>query len=99
FMPDKQELMIQFIHGSRQFKENTKHPFMSETPPSLKYPNLNTAIDSLQIAIDHYLKFRKTNPDAKPVHPGFGSINMATWDALHIKHFSHHLQQFGLIPR
>ena len=99
FIPANQDVMIQFIHGPKLFRENTKHPLLPEEPPPLRYNSLDEAVEALKTAMQQYLTLRSTQPSLKPVHPGFGSLEFPTWDALMIKHFSHHLQQFCLLPR
>jgi hydroxymethylglutaryl-CoA reductase len=65
----------------------------------LRYNSLDEAMEALKTAMQQYLTLRSTQPSLKPVHPGFGSLEFPTWDALMMKHFSHHLQQFCLLPR
>lgn len=38
-------------------------------------------------------------PDFSSVHPNFGRLDVAGWLRMHHKHFYHHLQQYGLLPR
>ena len=99
FIPENQELMIQFIHGPKLFRDNTKHPLLPPEPQALRYPDYKIAIAALRESMEQYLQFWEKSPEAKPVHAGFGSLDQATWDALTQKHFNHHLQQFQLLPR
>lgn len=99
FFPENQAALIQFIHGPKPFRENTRHPLLPENPIPLRNKSLEEAINKLSQAMVAYLKERNLHPERTPVHPGFGALSFETWDALLIKHFTHHLQQFSLLPR
>ena len=43
------------------------------------------------------LSFLSENRDFKSVHPFFGELNSEQWLLFHRKHFTHHLNQFGLL--
>lgn len=81
-----------------QMPVNFKAAFMPEEGlRPLEFDSLPAAIDALMAEIDYFYDFFEKNPDAKPVHPYFGPLNRQEWEINHHKHFSHHLQQFGLL--
>ena len=43
------------------------------------------------------LTFLTKNPDFKATHPFFGELNSEQWLLFQRKHFTHHLNQFGLL--
>ncbi|MBI1316086.1 hypothetical protein GC167_04405 [bacterium] len=50
----------------------------------------------LRTLIDMQLLYTK-KPDFSSIHPDFGRLDVALWTALHMKHFRHHFEQFGLM--
>ncbi len=67
-------------------------------PNPLRYASLEEAKLILQQHIERFFNFYAENPDATPAHPFFGPLTQTEWLIFHVKHFRHHLTQFGLLP-
>lgn len=66
--------------------------------PELRNPDLAQAIADLKLQIEKFHTYYDTHPKATNVHPFFGALNKEEWIIFHQKHFTHHFQQFALIP-
>jgi len=73
--------------------QNAKGP---DIPTKLQYPNLMSAIDALNRALDDFENYFLTE-GRTIIHGGFGPMNRKEWIIWHGKHFTHHFRQFGLI--
>ena len=62
--------------------------------------NINKGIEELKGELihsgDNMLAFLTKNPGFKAIHPYFGELNTKQWILFQRKHYSHHLNQFGL---
>ena len=63
----------------------------------LNYSSLGEAKSKLKKEVEDYYCFFEENPDAKSVNTTFGELSKNEWDHFHKKHFTHHLEQFGLL--
>jgi hypothetical protein len=86
-----------FLMSDRPMPRNFKSPANGDGLPLLKHPDLEKAIASLFKALARFHQYHETNPGAKPVNPVFGPLSYEEWIHFHLKHFQHHLTQFGLI--
>ena len=63
--------------------------------------NINEDIEELKRKLidssDNMLAFLIENTDFKAIHPYFGELNTKQWILFQRKHYSHHLNQFGLL--
>jgi len=63
--------------------------------------NINEDIEELKRKLidssDNMLAFLIENIDFKAIHPYFGELNTKQWILFQRKHYSHHLNQFGLL--
>jgi len=63
--------------------------------------NINEDIEELKLELihssDNMLAFLIENTDFKAIHPYFGELNTKQWLLFQRKHYSHHLNQFGLL--
>ncbi len=91
------ELRKKFLMGDKMFEKNIKNPVLGEGLPKLRNANLDEAREKFLKEVDDFYEFFKTNPDAKPIHPLFGELYKSEWERFHLKHFTHHLSQFGLL--
>lgn len=89
----------EFLLSDKEFKENTKAPssVLGEEPLPLRFNNIDEAKKALRMAVNHFFKYFKLNPEAKTLHPAFGELGFDDWVLLHYKHVTHHLRQFGLV--
>ncbi|MFC5271505.1 DUF1569 domain-containing protein [Adhaeribacter terreus] len=94
---DKLPAYLQFLKSDKPFDRDIPNPFVGDTPPALRFENLDTAKTKLLAALEGFYKFFAENPEAKPVHPFFGRLNYEEWLQFQRKHFQHHFKQFGLV--
>tara|TARA_B100000767_G_scaffold205166_1_gene191968 strand:- start:117 stop:578 length:462 start_codon:yes stop_codon:yes gene_type:complete len=63
--------------------------------------NIDENIEKLKQKIiessEHMLAFLIKNKDFKAIHPYFGELDTNQWILFQRKHYSHHLNQFGLL--
>ncbi len=53
-------------------------------------------LETLQAIIEEYLHLVQADELDPAPHPYFGPLTVDEWDKLHIRHFEHHLKQFGV---
>ncbi len=53
-------------------------------------------MDTLRELLEEYLNLVQADELAPAPHPLFGDIGVDGWDRLHVRHFEHHLRQFGV---
>lgn len=94
---EKLPAMKSFIMSEKDFKPNTKNALMGEVPVPEKFPNLQTAIDKLEKAINKFENHFSHNPLKTETNPFFGELNFEEQTQLLHKHALHHLRQFRLI--
>lgn len=85
-----------FLMDEAPFERNIQNPLVKKRP--LKAPSLEAALDRLLQEIQRVYAYFEEHPDARPVHPIFGPLNLAEWEQFHRKHMTHHAVQFGLLP-
>ena len=59
--------------------------------------NIEELKDKLITSSNNMLAFLIENPDFKAIHPYFGELDTKQWILFQRKHYSHHLNQFGLL--
>ena len=79
---DRIPKMKEFLLSEKPMAKNMEVPFAK------KNEELRSA--DLELAIDE-------NEHETTLHPYYGPLNYEEWNRLHAKHFTHHLQQFGLV--
>jgi len=94
---DKLPKLKKFLMSSRPMPKGFVNPVIGMDNLPLNYPSLDEAMSKLKEEIEDYYRFFEENPDAKPVNVTFGELNKTEWDHFHKKHFTHHLEQFGLL--
>ena len=96
--PTKWERNRAFLMTEKPFKENTRNPFLPETPLPLRHHTLAAAINDLQAALIHFFHSYAATPDKKVQNLIFGELGYAEQVQLLYKHGVHHLRQFGVTP-
>ena len=59
--------------------------------------SLESAITKLLRELREFDLHFAANPGITEMHPGMGAFNYGEWVIFHNKHFTHHLEQFGLL--
>jgi oxepin-CoA hydrolase/3-oxo-5,6-dehydrosuberyl-CoA semialdehyde dehydrogenase len=91
------QLRRKFLMSDMMFEKNIKNPLLGDELPKLRNASLDEARDKFLEEIDDFYNFFKENPDSKPAHPLFGELYKSEWERFHLKHFTHHFSQFGLL--
>ncbi len=82
--------------GDRDIPKEFMNPAIGPDLLKLEFEDMSTAIKELENVLNRYEKFFKADPAAKTIHPIFGQLDKSEWDSFHLKHFKHHLSQFGI---
>jgi oxepin-CoA hydrolase/3-oxo-5,6-dehydrosuberyl-CoA semialdehyde dehydrogenase len=53
-------------------------------------------IETLHALLEEYLNLVQADELKPAPHPAFGDIGLDGWDCMHVRHFEHHLRQFGV---
>ena len=92
------EKAITFLHTDKEIKKGLV------VPNDIGFnftENINEDIEELKRKLidssDNMLAFLIENTDFKAIHPYFGELNTKQWLLFQRKHYSHHLNQFGLL--
>lgn len=83
------------IYGTLQIPRNVTR---GELPAKLIYPDLPTAIRQLMKELDDFDTYF-SRPGTTAIHGAFGPMDYEEWLIWHGKHFTHHLNQFGIPAR
>lgn len=98
---DKVPIAKRFLNSSRPLPKLFVNEVISEVIGEGLIPLINndlaSAIIELKKELEYFDEYFKINPEAKPINATFGPLDHDEWIAFHIKHFTHHLTQFGLI--
>jgi len=81
--------------GNRPLPKEFMNPAIGPDLLPLEFISLNSAIDELKKIIERYNTFFESNPGIQTTHPVFGYLTKEEWDTFHLKHFKHHISQFG----
>ncbi len=95
----RREEMIVWLYDDRPSPRDFKNPTLPDNPLPLRYSSVADAKAAFHKELDHFIKFRETQPDEMNTHPLFGTIATDGWERVHFKHSYHHLLQFGLIRK
>jgi hypothetical protein len=77
--------------------EIPKNLVLGPLPENFRYANLEAAKKHLTRELDDFEEYFK-EPDITSVHAGYGPMEYNEWLIWHGKHFTHHFQQFTLLP-
>jgi hydroxymethylglutaryl-CoA reductase len=94
---EKIERMQAFLASEKPMAKNIEVSFAKENTP-LRNLDMELAIDEFTMAWVDFEEIYSEDQKKVAVHPHYGHLNYEKWIALHIKHFTHHFSQFGLIP-
>ena len=86
-----------FLDSENEIEPGFKPSLLSDEPRALKYAAMQEAIDDLLQQILDFEKMYTDNSSKTIVHPFFGDLDFEYWKKFHVKHFTHHFKQFGLI--
>lgn len=88
-----------FFSSEEPFPRGVKAPGLpTDSLPPLRFPSVDAARIVVQEHAERYWKYWEENPEAETVHPVFGVLNAEEWVQFHLRHFRHHLTQFGALP-
>ena len=93
---DKIPRMKEFLLSDKPMAKNIEVPF-AKKDENLRNENLELAIDELAENWIEFEDYYSENENNENLHPYYGLLNYEQWLRLHAKHFSHHLEQFGLL--
>ena len=73
-------------------------------PRNLKAPKTKSAVpdtapadtETLHAVLETYLQYVQAGEFVPRTHPAFGDIGVDGWAKVHVRHFEHHLKQFGV---
>ena len=92
------EKAIAFLYSDRAIKKGLVVPI--DIGFNFKQ-NINEDIEELKGKLinssDNMFTFLIENTDFKAIHPYFGKLDTKQWILFQRKHYSHHLNQFGLL--
>ncbi|OSY87478.1 hydroxymethylglutaryl-CoA reductase [Tenacibaculum holothuriorum] len=86
-----------FLDTDGEIQAGFKAPMLSEEPYPAKYSSIEESINDLFTQIDTFETYFKENPNNSITHPFFGELDYEYWKKFHVKHFTHHFKQFGLV--
>lgn len=95
--PEKIPTLKRFLMSSRPLPKEFINPVIGPDLLPLEFISLAEAVNNLKLEINDYILYFENNPQAVLTNPTFGDLNRDEWIVFHNKHFTHHLQQFGLI--
>ncbi len=84
-----------FLNTEGELQVGFKMKTLSEEPSELKFNSVGEAINDLFIQIDNFNSHFETAKAEN--HPFFGELDFEYWKRFHVKHFTHHFKQFGLV--
>ena len=94
---EKLPTLKRFLLSDRPLPHNFINPVIGEGLVPLQYESLEKAKEILAGEINDYYNFFEDHTDALLTNVTFGDLSKDEWEVFHQKHFTHHLQQFGLI--
>ncbi|WP_367890401.1 DUF1569 domain-containing protein [Polaribacter cellanae] len=84
-----------FLNTDGELQVGFKASMLSEEPIPAKFNSLEESINDLILQIEDFQKHFKTAKLEN--HPFFGELDYKYWQKFHVKHFTHHFKQFGLV--
>nr|WP_254712595.1 DUF1569 domain-containing protein [Polaribacter haliotis] len=84
-----------FLNTDGELKVGFKAPMLSEEPIPAKFSTIKESINDLFFQIEAFQDHFKTAKNEN--HPFFGELDYEHWQKFHVKHFTHHFKQFGLV--
>lgn len=93
---DRIPRMKEFLLSDKVMAKNSEVPF-AKKDQELRCADLELAIDELAENWVEFEEYFSEDEQRRTLHPYYGNLNFDEWNRLHAKHFTHHLQQFGLV--
>ncbi len=83
-----------FLHGLIPIPKNLQIPkAQQKRGVTMREPG---DLDTLWHLLEEYLNLVQADELHPAPHPVFGDIGIDGWDRAHVRHFEHHLRQFGV---
>ncbi len=96
--PDKIEKRLAYLRGP----ERLVRGFVPDGPlgelPPLRFGDIAAATEAVKKQLRDMDEWFAEFPESEQNHPLFGPLQVDDWMTFHLKHFVHHLTQFGLLP-
>lgn len=96
--PDKIDKRLLYLRGP----EPLVRGFVPDGPlgelPPLRFGDIPAATEAVKKQLRDMDQWFADNPESEQNHPVFGALKVDDWLTFHLKHFTHHLTQFGLLP-
>ncbi|MDX6746494.1 hydroxymethylglutaryl-CoA reductase, degradative [Polaribacter sp. PL03] len=92
---DKSQRRKLFLNTEAELQVGFKSSMLSEEPYPVKFTTIKESVDDLVLQIDNFEAHFKIVTSEN--HPFFGELDSNYWKKFHVKHFTHHFKQFGLI--
>jgi oxepin-CoA hydrolase/3-oxo-5,6-dehydrosuberyl-CoA semialdehyde dehydrogenase len=90
--------VVEMVYNHKPMPRDFSHPLMAKGQlENLRHENLAMAKTKLLEAWDTFELYFMENPEARTKNAVFGELDKFEWDLLNVKHFNHHLKQFGLL--
>ncbi|MFB6257857.1 MAG: DUF1569 domain-containing protein [Flavobacteriales bacterium] len=94
---EKLEEMQNFLFSEKPMPREVKSATMVDEDAAYWYEDLEAAKKAFLEEWDRFCTRYDKDPEKREVHPVFGELDRKGWEQVHRKHFTHHLQQFGLL--
>ncbi|MFN0048486.1 MAG: hypothetical protein ACKVOU_05130 [Cytophagales bacterium] len=97
--PNKQqeEIIQTMLYSDAEFPQNLMNPMYKDGLPACKFPTIAVAHNQLVKNIDIFFRTFQQHPNGFSFNPFFGDMDYEQLLILHVKHFRHHLKQFGAV--
>jgi oxepin-CoA hydrolase/3-oxo-5,6-dehydrosuberyl-CoA semialdehyde dehydrogenase len=96
--PEHLEKVVEMVYNHKSMPRLHGHPLMQkDQTETLQHADLATAKQKMLEAWERFEVFFKANPEAKTKNAVFGELDKFEWDLLNVKHWNHHLSQFGIL--
>ncbi len=86
-----------FLNSTEEIQPGFKASLISDSPAPIKFNTLEEAIDDLIHQLHLFFEVFENDASRSVVHPFFGDLDFEYWKKFHVKHFTHHFKQFGLV--
>ncbi len=98
FIPqEKLNVLKKFLTSSRPLPRNFVNPAIGEELIPLEFDSLEIAKELLMHEMMNHFDYFSKYPDAVLTNVTFGDLNKDEWAIFHLKHITHHFNQFGLV--
>jgi oxepin-CoA hydrolase/3-oxo-5,6-dehydrosuberyl-CoA semialdehyde dehydrogenase len=96
--PEHLDKVVEMVYNHKPMPRLHGHPLMQkDQTETLQHADLATAKQKMLEAWERFEVFFKANPEAKTKNAVFGELDKFEWDLLNVKHWNHHLSQFGIL--